>query len=277
MEKCGVYVLKALESKLAYIGSSKNLKVRKSIHFYNIRKKDTKRGVSAIIKAVESGDRVSFEILEYCNNVLEREQYWINHFREYSEFTVVNVFDADRHGSKITDNFRNTMSVIAKERWKNEEYRNKILESSKAHRFTSERLSKEVIQCALDGTIIAHYPSGKKAAEYLGLNNASINAAARGKFRNSHKYNNYLFYYRVLYKQGELLEHPIESFEDNQQPNLSSNTLGGSTTNSRILSNNTEDSNADTSTLPIVIQRDLNSNPLMSVTFKIVDFGEDIV
>jgi len=37
---------------------------------------------------------------------------------------------------------------------------------------------------------------------------------------------------RVLYKQGELLETPEA---DNQQPSLSSNTLEGSTTNSRVL------------------------------------------
>ena len=47
-------------------------------------------------------------------------------------------------------------------------------------------------------------------------------------------------------KQGELLENPEV---DNQQPNLSSNIQEGSTTNSRILSDNTEDSNANTSSL----------------------------
>ena len=47
-------------------------------------------------------------------------------------------------------------------------------------------------------------------------------------------------------KQSELLENPEV---DNQQPSLSSNALEGSTTNSRILTDNTEDSNANTSTL----------------------------
>lgn len=53
----------------------------------------------------------------------------------------------------------------------------------------------------------------------------------------------YKYKLRVLNKQGELLEH-LEA--DNQQPSLSSNTLEGSTTNSRVLN---KDSNADTSTL----------------------------
>ena len=77
-------------------------------------------------------------------------------------------------------------------------------------------------------------------------------------------------------KQGELLENLVVK-QDNQQPSLDSNILEGSTTNSRVLPSNVEDSNANTSALPIVIERDINGNPLMSVTFKIFDFGDDIV
>jgi hypothetical protein len=51
---------------------------------------------------------------------------------------------------------------------------------------------------------------------------------------------------RVHVKQGELLEHPNK---DNQQPSLGSNTFEGSTTNNRVLTDNAEDSNVDTSTL----------------------------
>lgn len=52
---------------------------------------------------------------------------------------------------------------------------------------------------------------------------------------------------RVLNKQGELLEHPKK---DNQQPSLDSNIFEGSTTNNRVLPDNAEDSNVNTSTLP---------------------------
>ena len=47
-------------------------------------------------------------------------------------------------------------------------------------------------------------------------------------------------------KQGELLEN-LEA--DNQQPSLNSNVLEGSTTNTRVLPSNVEDSNSDTSAL----------------------------
>jgi hypothetical protein len=49
-------------------------------------------------------------------------------------------------------------------------------------------------------------------------------------------------------KQGELLETPEE---DNQQPSVYRNIYVGSETNNRVLTDNAEDSNVDTSALPI--------------------------
>lgn len=51
-----------------------------------------------------------------------------------------------------------------------------------------------------------------------------------------------------VFKQGELLENHND--DDNQQPSVNSNINEGSTTNSRIQTDNAEDSNADTSALP---------------------------
>ena len=49
-------------------------------------------------------------------------------------------------------------------------------------------------------------------------------------------------------KQGELLENHIDS--DNQHPSIDRNIIEGSTTNSRVLTDNAEDSNTNTSALP---------------------------
>ena len=49
-------------------------------------------------------------------------------------------------------------------------------------------------------------------------------------------------------KRGELLENPND--KDNQQPSINSNINKGSTTNSRFLTDNAEESNANTSALP---------------------------
>ena len=52
----------------------------------------------------------------------------------------------------------------------------------------------------------------------------------------------------MVLKQGEL----PESLEvDNRQPSIYRNIIEGSTTNSQVLADNAEDSNADTSALPI--------------------------
>lgn len=64
----------------------------------------------------------------------------------------------------------------------------------------------------------------------------------RMNIQNAHKYKKII----GVLKQGELLEN---SEVDNQQPSLNSNILEGSETNSRVLLNTLEDSNADTSTL----------------------------
>lgn len=60
--------------------------------------------------------------------------------------------------------------------------------------------------------------------------------------------------HQAVVKQGELLENPEE---DNQQPSIYRNIIEGSTTNSRVLTDNAEDSNTDTSALPDNIGDDI--------------------
>ena len=60
--------------------------------------------------------------------------------------------------------------------------------------------------------------------------------------------------HQAVVKQGELLENPEE---DNQQPSIYRNIIEGSTTNSRVLADNAEDSNTDTSALPDFIGDDI--------------------
>ena len=60
--------------------------------------------------------------------------------------------------------------------------------------------------------------------------------------------------HQAVVKQGELLESPEE---DNQQPSIYRNIFEGSTTNSRVLTSNVEDGNANTSALPDFIGDDI--------------------
>lgn len=77
-------------------------------------------------------------------------------------------------------------------------------------------------------------------------------------------------------KQGELLENPNLNKMDNQQPSLDSNILEGSTTNSQIPPDKTEDSNADKSALPTK-WIDYNEWIYFTTWWKSVDGGDDIV
>ena len=60
--------------------------------------------------------------------------------------------------------------------------------------------------------------------------------------------------HQAVVKQGELLENPEG---DNQQPSIYRNIIEGSTTNSRVLTDNAEDGNTDTSALPDSIGDDI--------------------
>lgn len=60
--------------------------------------------------------------------------------------------------------------------------------------------------------------------------------------------------HQAVVKQGELLENPEV---DNQQPSIYRNIIEGSTTNSRVLTDDAEDGNTDTSALPDNIGDDI--------------------
>ena len=60
--------------------------------------------------------------------------------------------------------------------------------------------------------------------------------------------------HQAVVKQGELLERQEVG---NQQPSIYRNIIEGSTTNSRVLTDNAEDGNTDTSALPDSIGDDI--------------------
>ena len=203
-EISGVYCLKSIDCKIIYIGSSTNIKRRFALHKSSIKRKDFSRGVSPFFDCKD----LRLEILEETSNLLEREQYWIDFYKNQDIWKLINVFDADRKGSNIQDSFRKKMSSVLKDRWKNPEYRELALSKSKKTRFTSERSNKKV-HIYKNGVYEGYLPSSKKASEILKIPEICLASCARGKYRNKHKYREYIFVYdqiRVLYKLEELLE-----------------------------------------------------------------------
>lgn len=199
--------MKAVDSKLIYVGSSKNLQTRKNIHMSQISKNDIRRGTKALAEAYHHGDYVTFEVIELCDNYLEREQYWINFYRSQDTFLVVNMFDAVREGSRVPDSFRDTMSSVLKERWKDPVYRREALAKLKPTQLTAERLNKPVHVFTRRGEFVATHISAKECARALELREEYVNAAARGRYANRHCLKQWILVYNeVLDKLDELLE-----------------------------------------------------------------------
>lgn len=97
--------------------------------------------------------------------------------------------------------------------------------------------------------IITKYIGYSYCCETIGIARCTLHKKIRLE-KDNFTIKNYKF---ILdqYKQDELLETPTleRQKEDNQQPSLSSNTFEGSTTNTRLLTSNVEESNGDTSVL----------------------------
>lgn len=206
-EKSGVYAVKALDSKLIYIGSTKQLRTRRNGHMSNIRLKKIDRGCKPIIDAYHLGDFVTFEVLELCDNYLEREQHWMDLYKADKTYTLINQFDADRNGSYTTPEFREKMSQIRRDKWKDPLYRASILVKGEATRFTAERLNKMTHVFFLNGNYMGVFASALEASRHTLVYRQSVSAAARGQYVGKFKCKGYLFVYDwVLDKLDELLE-----------------------------------------------------------------------
>lgn len=79
--KSGIYCIKNLITKVSYIGSSKNINLRLKTHLYNLRnnKHPNKYLQNSWNKYKE--DNFYIKIIEYTENLLEREQFYINNIK----------------------------------------------------------------------------------------------------------------------------------------------------------------------------------------------------
>ena len=133
----GVYAIK-VRGRLhnyIYIGSSSNIKHRYTLHLLAIKKSDTKRYVRLLHDLYHEGHLLELVVLELCEDIVVREQYWLNFYKNDVSYRVINVFDADRKNSSITEEFREKMSAIRKEKWKDQSYRQQQLEKLKPTQF----------------------------------------------------------------------------------------------------------------------------------------------
>lgn len=166
----GVYALKIETRKLIYIGSSKQMRIRKNLHFSALRKNDKKRFVKEFLEAFNNKEEIKFEVLEICNNYLEREQYWIDYYKN-SEFRVVNIFNANRNGSPVSEEFKSKMSLIRKDKWKDSNYRDETLKRILKTSFKKgcKGIRSKVTCAKLETGEIKEFESATQAALFFNL------------------------------------------------------------------------------------------------------------
>jgi hypothetical protein len=167
--KSGVYALRALENNTIYIGSTKCFKNRKNNHMCNLKK-------NIDYMPAFLGMTVEFAILEVCDNFIEREQYWIDFYKSNPLFKIINIFDAERVGSNVPQQFKSKMSNILKDRWKNLSYRKATLDRIKATQFVKGQKSErcKVTIAEMEDGSQKSFPSAKLAAINFGFKQSSV-------------------------------------------------------------------------------------------------------
>jgi len=244
----GIYCLVNVQNGKKYIGSSLNISQRLYKHRSLLRNNKHENAYLQNAWNKYGEQYFIYSILEFCNknNLSEREQLWINSCNP--EYNIT---------KQVIRNILSKESRIKQSQTRKELFKMGVIKPS--------RRSK-INQYTLNGKFIKTWETIKEAAKYHNIHETTIIKCIKGKAAQGKGYiwkyfndfseiipchNSKRTVYLDLIKQGELLETPTDGSEDNQQPSLSSNTLEGSTTNSRVLPSNVEDSNANTSALPL--------------------------
>jgi group I intron endonuclease len=192
--KSGVYALIAVESNKIYIGSTKCFKTRKNNHMSSLKRGDIKKCVSNFLELYRTGELIEFQILEVCDNYVDREQYWIDFYKRHPTLELVNIFDAKRENSFIPDSFRDKMTNVLKDRWKNDNYRNNTINRLMKTAYKKGDISKRckiTFAELLDGTIL-EFSSAKLAADHFNFPSKDVVTYINRK----KAYKTVLFYYK---------------------------------------------------------------------------------
>ena len=183
----GIYKL-TINNKF-YIGSAKNIGIRLSKHLL-----DLERNLHHSIylqRAWNKYQDINIEIIEICDNIIEREQYYIDtlqpHFNLCKNATNCNgIKRSENHKNKISEHHKNN-----KEYWDNiyanriinhsDETKEKIRIASIGRQFSKETRGKISKAKALSNEIITEIKklrlsrvSISKTAQQLGISTSSV-------------------------------------------------------------------------------------------------------
>lgn len=178
-----IYKIKNLLNGDFYIGSTQNLVKRYYTHLYDMRK--NRNTCVKLVRAVNKygEENFSFEIIEKCNidNILICEQHYLD--------TLTPKYNISRKagsnlGIKRSEEVKLKKSILQKEKWGNEEYRNNHLKelsknwkkgsSHKMAKITEEDVKKIKLK-------IKEGVSAKQISNCLNLSYYSVKDIKRGK------------------------------------------------------------------------------------------------
>lgn len=146
--QCGIYKL-TINNKI-YIGSAKNIGIRLSKHLLDLER--NKHHSIYLQRAWNKYQNINVEIIEICNNIIEREQYYIDTLKPHFNLCMnasncEGIKRSTNHKNKISEHHKNNKEYWA-EIYKNrvishtDETRQKIKEKSLGRIFSEETRKK---------------------------------------------------------------------------------------------------------------------------------------
>ncbi len=218
VKESGIYALYNTYNGKLYVGSSVNMYQRVRRHFselnsgkhYNIHLK------RAYDKYKDSIIPIVLELVDNRDNLIEREQYWLDYFKSYKKEKGYNIcMIADRlTGIKRTDAEKNHLSNLYKGVKKSEETKHKMSESRKGIQYSEETLKRmseshignnlteeakeklrniniiPVYQYSLDGIFIKEWISAADAERNGGFDQSAIRKCCKDKL---HKHKGFIW------------------------------------------------------------------------------------
>lgn len=182
-----IYKITNIITNKIYIGSASYYDKRIGTHIHRLRKNDHDNMYlqNAYNKYGESS--FEFEIIEHCekDNLLEKEQYWLDYYKSYDRengYNLVKIAGSNR-GYKMTEESRKRVSDANAFRGKkySEEQRLKRKEQ------ITKLQGKPVIQYDKDLNIIEEFPSISEASRKTGCSIATVSRQCSCK-RSGKKY-----------------------------------------------------------------------------------------
>jgi group I intron endonuclease len=209
IQECGIYALYNIQNNKIYVGSSINMYKRVRRHFSDLKKEKhyNKHLTRAYKKYKDTIIPVVLEIVDNKQNLIEREQYWIDYFESYKTKNGYNIcIIADRlTGIFRTDEEKKYLSIINTGRKHTEESKQKMSESRKGIQYSEETINKmkeshigknlseeskeklrniniiTVYQYDLDGAFVQKWKSAAEAARVNGFDSSSILKCCKNK------------------------------------------------------------------------------------------------